>query len=382
MKILVAHTRELCYYSGGFFADRLSDALEMAGAEVTRIALGESDDFSRLEQCRAGEYDAIVDFNSRLPYLKDDASGAFWLDGLKAPFFDVILDHPLYHHPALVFPLKRCYAVAIDRAHAAYMRKYYPALSGVFYLPMGGTQAISRIPRKERRSEIFFSGTYLPREKIEKEIASMPQQIQSLIDEMRDFDPMTETLEERLHRQRPQLSDEDFILTMNALFPLDRLARYRMREHVIFTLARLGVSLALSGEGWEETGIADLPNVCLLPPTPMAVSIEQMQQYRTVLDITPGFFCGLHDRASSALANEALLVTCMNPQAEPGLSDGRELLYFDWREPEEMATRLQNLGGEQQNAIAGEGRRFWERSLTWESRARQLIAIIENVREK
>ena len=115
----MAGTRELCYFSGSFFLNRIQEEAEKNGIETVRLDFpGEEADFSALSEQIGKPFDAILDINSRLPYLVDE-KGERILNLMDAPFFNYIVDHPLYHHPGLVFPIRRYHAIGIDRQHCA-----------------------------------------------------------------------------------------------------------------------------------------------------------------------------------------------------------------------------------------------------------------------
>ena len=118
-RILFLHTRELCYYSGSYFLQQMQKATAEYGIKSEYMSLGE--DYSALEDLLGRQYDGVVDINSKLPYfvLEDDRR---FLDVLGAPFYNYIVDHPLYHHPGLMFPLQDYHAIAIDHYHETYMR--------------------------------------------------------------------------------------------------------------------------------------------------------------------------------------------------------------------------------------------------------------------
>ena len=139
-KILFVHTRELCYYSGSFFLKRMQEAVSRLGIESEYIALEDQQDLDRFEHRIGEHFDGVVDINSKLPYfvLDDDTR---LLDALGAPFYNYIVDHPLYHHPGLVFPLQQYHAIGIDHRHCAYMKKHYPHLQQAAFLPLGATAA-------------------------------------------------------------------------------------------------------------------------------------------------------------------------------------------------------------------------------------------------
>ena len=158
-RILFVHTRELCYYSGSYFLQQMQKEVAKLGIESQYFSLGQ--DPSSLEGILGRHYDGVVDINSKLPYfvLEDDRR---FLDVLDAPFYNYIVDHPLYHHPGLIFPLKDYHAIAIDHCHKSYMEKYYPHLQQVAFLPIGATQSrlADVIPYEKRQIPLLFLGTY------------------------------------------------------------------------------------------------------------------------------------------------------------------------------------------------------------------------------
>ena len=157
-KILLFTTRQLCYHSAGFFAAQLADALENAGyqcelceipedgiaGEMYEQAVPAKDTAGEispqaaavLERYIGKEYAAVIDFNSKLPRLMCDED-TYYLDTIQAPFFNYILDNPLYHHATLQCPLQRYHVLLVDEEHAAYVRQHYPHIQGTHILSLG-----------------------------------------------------------------------------------------------------------------------------------------------------------------------------------------------------------------------------------------------------
>ena len=81
--VLIPHTRELCYFSGSFFLDRIGEVLETKGYRTehlylsggTSAGLSDGADFAALEDCIGKEYAFVLDINSKLPYLELDVAG-------------------------------------------------------------------------------------------------------------------------------------------------------------------------------------------------------------------------------------------------------------------------------------------------------------------
>ena len=100
-KILVFSSREICYLSSNFFANQIGAAFEELGYEVTVCELSKEDDLdAKLARYIGQPYRLILDFNSLLPRMVLD-DGTPYVDRLAGPFFDYILDHPLFHYQGL-----------------------------------------------------------------------------------------------------------------------------------------------------------------------------------------------------------------------------------------------------------------------------------------
>ena len=60
-------------------------------------------------------FDGIFDINSRLPKVMLD--DRYYLDYFDAPFFHMIIDHPMHLHYSLQIPLRNYYVLCLDRYH-------------------------------------------------------------------------------------------------------------------------------------------------------------------------------------------------------------------------------------------------------------------------
>lgn len=124
-KILVFSSREICYLSSNFFANQIGAAFEELGYEVTVCELSKEDDLdAKLARYIGQPYRLILDFNSLLPRMVLD-DGTPYVDRLAGPFFDYILDHPLFHYQGLSSGVKNLHAIVLDEAQQKYVEKYY-----------------------------------------------------------------------------------------------------------------------------------------------------------------------------------------------------------------------------------------------------------------
>ena len=71
------------------------------------------------------KYRLLLDFNSTITRMVEE-DGTPVLDKLDGPFFDYILDHPLFHYNCLNADLKNLNGIFLDEAQEAYVKRYYP----------------------------------------------------------------------------------------------------------------------------------------------------------------------------------------------------------------------------------------------------------------
>ena len=122
-KIIVFSSREICYQSSSFFANQMADAFEDLGFDVQVCEFDEHDDLDAVFQPLYGQkYRLLLDFNSTITRMVEE-DGTPVLDKLDGPFFDYILDHPLFHYNCLNADLKNLNGIFLDEAQEAYVKR-------------------------------------------------------------------------------------------------------------------------------------------------------------------------------------------------------------------------------------------------------------------
>lgn len=404
MKILIASTKELCYFSGSFFLDRIQEVLERKNVEVVRLDFDENEaDYSLLETVMGKTFDAVLDVNSRLPYLIDDR-GKRVLNEINAPFINYILDHPLYHHPGLVFPIERYYTLGIDRFHVDYMKKYYPYIRDAKLLPIAGTKAFCGAPFEEREKGILFTGTYLKDEELDEKILALRNQINNatyqlaldLWDAWQDTTkPIEDCLLDLLKKYSGAKTEEEvdayiqdfyemsgFAELLNCMFLVDQKKRNQKREVVLEQLSDATYPLVVVGEGWENSAIASNERIRFLPARSMVASVQLMGRYRFVLDINPMFACGLHDRVTSAWASGSVCISDMSLMFDNDIQDAVNVISYSEKGLNKLKDRLDSMTTDDLCIIAKNGLELAERKFSWDNHGQELIRFIEQINTK
>ena len=335
MKILIFEMKTVCYNSYLYFGDALGNALTSLGHTVEYFKIDE-DALDDLEKYVGASYDLLIDFNSDLPRaLMDDDS--YFLDQVDAPFFDVILDHPLYHHDTLKNKLKNFHVVCLDARHRDYILKYYPHIKSVTVTPMTGELAfghdvIDWDNYSTRPYDIIFSGTYTDPTRIETAINKMPDLISDnvyeLIDMMRADNSLT--IEDAVDR----LAENEFYDYINSDKPLhtqifylaDTYIRCINRKKLVQALDRCECKIHLFGGLWEEL---ELKNAILHKEIPFNLTFTVFAKSKISVNIMPGFKAGSHDRVFSAQLNGAASLTDPTTLLLNEYKDNKDILFFD-----------------------------------------------------
>ena len=389
MKILMVLTRELCYKSGSFFLARMEEALRLYGHEVVVVDIsGDNPDYDVLETLIGKGFGAVIDINSKLPLLEVD-SGELYLNELGARFIQFIVDHPLFHHPSLMMPVKNGIAVGIDKRHVAYMKEHYRHYDRVLYSTMPGTKGLCDIDFNARRKGLLFTGTYESPQKQLDQIKSRPKELSDLMLAMIDLEKgRNVTHEEALAQLIDGYPEVDlsqfrgrcdkFTYLLNKCYLVDKYLRNLERENILYEFAKAGIPINIVGEGWEKSRICGMKNVTLHPPVNFSASFDIIGAAEMLLDISPLFAEGIHDRVTTAFANRTLCLTDMNPRADDRLKDEESLLYFDRNNPAMAAEKVRkyldnhDLGRD----MAENAHRIYRENYSWEKMGEFLDRVL------
>lgn len=386
MKILIIHTRSLCYFSAGFFLDRMEEALENLGNEVIRLDMNDEDEtFETMDSLNVSNIDAVFDINSKLPYIVNE-NGDFWLDTLKAPFFNYILDHPLYHHRGLIIPIKNYHAICIDRYHCSYIDRFYKHIKTITYLPVAGSESVTDIPFEKRSDEVLFCGTHFMKKQLEGELSYLfdaygntyKHMIYDLMDCHKPYEePLEECLSDYLRYNKKSIEDFPFVSSfaelMNLIFPVDRLIRNDIRERILFEFAN-AAPLVIMGDGWEETNPAKAGAI-IKESQFYGIGIEQNSRYKYVLDINPAFLSGFHDRSANGLANGACVISNLSPDEKESPKDGRDIIFYKGDRVDIAIEKLEKYKDKAEE-IGRNGKSWLNKNLSWQTNAMRLQKLI------
>lgn len=378
-KVLVFSSREICYFSSNFFANQIAAAFEKLGMETEICELTKGDDLDEKLECYIGEsYRLILDFNSMLPrmVLDDDSS---YLDNIDAPFYDYILDHPLFHYNGLNGAVSNFHAIALDEAQTVYIRRFHPQIKTVHTMPLAATEAIWQ-GEKSAPDHVLFMGTYDSPEAVYQLVEEAPAGVREMMDaviEQRIADPlltMEEAFEEYLKREDLYLPEERKALFLNSLYPADAYIRDYFRKAALDELLSKGIPVCLVGEGWHKYSHKNEQLLTKEKPVSFALSFEKIAKEQILLNVSPIFAHGLHDRVLAGMANHTAVLTDENPYLKRIFPENT-VAFYSLAAPEtlsEAAGRLME-DAHYREQVKETAYLEFKTHHTWENRAEQLL---------
>lgn len=379
-RILVFCSREICYASGNFFANQLGAALEELGFLVQVCEFTREDDFDHiLEPLLSNTYRLAVDFNSLLPRMELE-DGTSFIEKLGCPFFDYVLDHPLFHYNCLVRGGKNFHAILLDEAQKDYVRRYHPNLAAVHMLPLSATKALYE-GEKHPADRILFMGTYDRPDAVYELVKNAPEPLHSVMKNLIEQRlaeptlPMEEAFCNYLKEQDMELPDEQFALFMNAMYPVDAYIRDYFRKAALDELTKKKIPLVLVGEGWQKYDVIDENYVTREKGVMFEHSFERIAKEPLLLNVSPIFNRGVHDRMFAGMANRTVVLTDENPYLRAHFKDREEIALYSLKELESLSSLAGELmeNGALRERIAENGAETFYAHHTWRHRAKQIL---------
>ncbi|MCR5083575.1 MAG: hypothetical protein K6B15_08910 [Parasporobacterium sp.] len=324
MKILLFQIRYLCHKSNELFVDNLAEEFEKLGHEVTKCNIIDSKDMESVLNALVGlHFDAMIDFNSVLPSTEME-EGGYFLDKIDAPFYNFIVDHPLFHHAHLKVPLKNYNVICIDNNHYSYLKKYYPHIKNVLVHPLPPTKGMIDCAYKDRAIDVLYPVSYMPFKEAEKMLLSGKifgnhdilnekemDWAKSLVDIMMDNPllPIESAFEKVLEDDGFYMEGEEFRNTLFRLHLSDIYVRCYFREKMLDILLKEGLKVTLCGKDWDLYYAPKGAKYEVYPDVSYTTAMQYMQNSKALVNVTPGFKAGLHDRASSGIINSCLVLS-------------------------------------------------------------------------
>lgn len=311
--------------------------------------------------------DAVIGINSEW-VMKKDKDGKNIADETGIPFYQIILDHPLYHHELLKLQLQDYHVICLDEKHKQYIEKYYPDIRSVDVMSL----SIPFCPElqdnfeeywERKKVNLLFTGTYTSTAMLRKKWEILPESIRAEVWELaqRMVETPSKTQEEVLlemiaeHPEAPFISKERFREAMNMYFLADTYASAFYRENAVAELLHAGVPIDVVGYGWDIfcclNGISGAQEKLLMRHGEVQYknTAQLMKSAKACLNIQPWFKAGIHDRIISAMGQGSCVLSDATPLLQKVFGEEETVYFYQLEQPEQIsALYMQMIKDEEQ----------------------------------
>lgn len=360
--ILILQLQGACYDSYTYFSDRIAGQLRCLGHNVS-IFSSAVEPLENLERFAGKSFDAVIDCNSAAPRILTEENGYF-LDTIDAPFFNLLLDHPLYHHDSLKCPLRNYHVRCLDENHVTYVKTYYPhiqstglwAATGSAAGELSDTSDVRESSRREahasaltpiadRKIPVLFCATYTDPDEVLTALRALPPFLQEDLHRLIDvlLSDSSLTIEGAITMLGDSLNvylPESMPLFVQSCFLADTYVRAYRRRALVNAAAHAGLPLWLVGADWDKLTLPAGSAVSVHPGVPYTEIFSLMADSRLTLNLMPEFKAGFHDRIFSAMLNGSVAVTDPSKRLLREFTDHRELLFYDVMHMDESCEQL------------------------------------------
>lgn len=374
-----------------YFSLELAKAFREYGISVFIFDfLEEEESFTGLTEFCKDDSPIMITFNFtgiRGDEIFYDMDGQLFWNTHKIPCINIVVDHPFYYDKLLKIIPDYYWQISIDRQHEAYIKRFYPEIKLLPFLPLGGT-AIPEgsLSIKKRSTNVVFTGNYTPPETFNVHIERLGDEYtafyHSIINDLiaNPSLSMEEAMETHLVKEMGTLSNENLRTVMANMIFIDLYVRFYYRGLVVKTLAEHGIKVQLYGSGWEKLTCKCPENLLLGGPLNSHECLQAISQSKISLNVMPWFKDGAHDRIFNSQLNGAVCLTDDSIYLREQLTDGKNCVFYSLEDIEDLPDKVLALldSPESLSYIAKNGYETALASHTWKTRAKMLLSYIKN----
>ncbi len=327
---------------------------------------------------------AAIGFNGMGFLMELTAGRSFW-DEAGIPVLNILMDHPFHFDKHLKKAPESAVVLCMDRRHLSYVRRFYPNIRNVDFLPHAGIELKGPHPEIRRREiPVLYAGTlsrYVA-EGLVPDLSAITEYdafrlAKIVLEELTTHPEKTteQAIEEYFETEGISFSEEELLRQIVKLRFLDSFAVSFYREQAVRRLVETGVPVTVYGSGWDSCEWADHPNLTLKGRISAREILSVMEQSRIVLNTQTWFKAGTHDRVFNGMLQRAGVVPDGSEYMRDRFTSGKELYMFDLTQIGEMPERVKELLShpEELQAMADRGYESARECDTWKNRIEDVI---------
>ncbi|MDY4838937.1 MAG: glycosyltransferase [Lachnospiraceae bacterium] len=372
------------------FSENVKQALEELGYECLVLhAQDMEESLKEFAVFALTEITAVITFNN-LGYNLELTEGKNIWEQFDIPYVNILMDHPFHYKKPLKHMPKTARVYCTDRNHVAFMRRFFPEISRVGFLPHAGIELPqTKRPLKERRIEVlyagalpfFTAGSLVPDLSAITEFDALDMAKTVLEDLIKKPQETTETaIETYLKERKIQLSEDALFDAIVKMRFLDSYATSFFRENAVRLLVESGIDVTAYGTGWNQCEWSDNPHLHYGGKILAPEVLPLMADAKIVLNTMTWYKAGAHDRIFNGMLAGACVVTDDSSYLRSLCSKDEALVRFQLEEIGALPEKVYNLleHPNQMQMVADCGYETAKREHTWKNRVLTVLKDLED----
>ena len=376
--VLIFKGNDTCYNVLNNFADSLGAELNKKGVKTEFFNVDE-EDWRDVERFNGRHYKAVIGFQSYLFSVKMKDGKNFFADYIKAPKFNMLLDHPIWFKNHLEYRAKDFTILTHDENYKRFLEKYYGQKALI--LAPAGNKTTEDKGEVIKKYDLSFVGSYGDYRPVIKEVETYDEERAKLglsLFEKLKYKPYL-TFEagfsEVLKEKDITLEDEEYLNLLYGLRKVLFAVSYYFREKIIKTILENGITLHVFGESFKRSPLTKYPNLCVHKEVSAEKTHEVYEASRISLNLMTWHKAGFTERMAGIMLSGAHLLT----EHTEAISGNEEFFTeFTLSEIEKIPDKIKGLLSDKERCkkMAESGRKLAELYFTWETRADRFLEII------
>ncbi len=142
-----------------YFVDKLVEGAAAIGVDTYVIDTNDPSSYQSDDFIRFFEQEGVAAFLLNQIGLGMKLGDENLWEKFHIPVYDFIQDHPRNFYDSLTDPISDFHAVVIDRDHAPFIRRYFPKIGPIHFLPNGGAPEGESLPYRDRPIDVLYCGS-------------------------------------------------------------------------------------------------------------------------------------------------------------------------------------------------------------------------------
>lgn len=357
-----------------FFIDELAKEFEKLGHNVYNCTLTDASQL-QLEIIQRANIELVVNMNAMYTGIWNKL-----LRNQDCLIWNFFVDHPMYLISRINQLWDNQISSFVDYEHIEYVKKYFPHMRNLIYMPHAGLKSLRNIEYSDRKFDVVFMGSYTEIQSFSKEFSKYSDDMQNVFYKVSEQMSLGQgTLDELFLNEmikRGVIIEKDEVpnITEELIF-LDKFVRNFNRVAMIEEVAKNNIHIDIYGNGWEKYDNQYPEYIRIHKAISFDETINIMSNAKIVLNNMPLFRNGSHERVFTSMLCGALCISEKNVYLDQQFESNEDIVFFTYDRLSELPEKILYYLANQNNAnrIARNAFNKVNSKHTWFQRANQIL---------